>query len=92
MFMKMGNLNTLFFQVFRFEGFFHDHDFPVGRGEDRVILHDNVPVGETEKVYHKRYKIPLTISTARKTMILGMKAYTSTLMKAKSTNALNNNI
>jgi len=48
-----GNLYTLFFQVFGFEGFFHDHDFPVGRGEDRVILHDNVPVGETEKVYHQ---------------------------------------
>ena len=46
--LENGNLNTLVFQVFRFEGFFHDHDFPVGRGEDRVILHGNVPVGGTE--------------------------------------------
>ena len=48
--------------------------------------------GNRKKFTIKRYKIPLTISTARKTMILGMKAYTSTLMKAKSTNALNNKV
>ena len=48
-----GNLYTLFFQVFGFEGFLHNHDFPVGRSEDRVILHDNVPVGEPEKVFHQ---------------------------------------
>ena len=50
---EYGYLYTLFFQVLRFVCFLYNHDFPVGRGEDSDIVRRDVPVRETEKVYHQ---------------------------------------
>ena len=47
---KNGNLYPAIIEILGFFRFFDNDDFSVGRSDNRVIVHDNDPVGKTEEI------------------------------------------